>query len=389
MQKKNHELLYFDDWYEIAKKYYNEHGDLVVPSKYVDSDGHPLGRWIANIRSCYKNPKRGTPVTVEQTKRLEKIGMVWSAPGNPTLNEWLLQCDLYYKAHGNLLVPPSYKANGYNLGNWIGMQRRGYKKGTLSQEKIDMLEKYGMVWRVPKKEPLSGTWIIYYNAAANYFKEHGNLDMPADLIPIAGKKVSLKNWLSLQKDFYCAPRCKTELRLQRHNMLRAIGMTWNETETKEAPADTARIKNKANREAAWIKNYNEIKALIKTGHRLAYASDITLSNGINGARWIQTQKTAIKNGKLDNDKKKMLADIGIIYGEQEERWYKNYNRIKQFVDEHHRLPRGKNEIELENGVSSRSWISGQRIILSSGNATEEKTKLLNDIGIFPFHTKTK
>ena len=170
-------------------------------------------------------------------------------------------------------------------------------------------------------------------------------------------------------------------------MLCAIGMTWDKAENESACKTGA--ERKADREAAWIKNYNEIKELIKNGHRPAYASDITLTSGIRGVHWIQAQKTAIKNGKLDDNKKKMLADIGITYGEQDDRWYKNYNRIKQFVDEYHRLPKNNTEVNLENGVSTRAWISGQRTVLSSGKTTEEKKKLLNDIGIFPFHTETK
>ena len=91
---KKRELLYFDDWYKIAEEYYNEHGCLLVPVGFVDPNGKALGRWIATIRSNYKNPKRGTPVTIEQAQRLEKIGMIWNTPGRPTLDEWLLQCDL-------------------------------------------------------------------------------------------------------------------------------------------------------------------------------------------------------------------------------------------------------------------------------------------------------
>lgn len=386
---KKRKLLYFDDWYEIAKKYYDEHGDLLVPTNYVDSEGHTLGRWIANTRACYKDPKRGTPITAEQVEKLEKIGMVWNSPGRPSMDEWLLQCDLYYREHGDLLVPVSYKANGHNLGNWIATQRSHYNKGTLRKGKIDILEKHGMVWNLPTKENSSGTWDIYYNAAANYFKEHGNLNVPPDIIVIADKKISLKGWLSLQKDFYSPARCKTALRLKRNTMLRAIGMTWDETEIKEEPFHKATVKNRAAREAIWIKNYNEIKKLIETGHRPVYKRDITLSSGVSGAGWIYSQKTAIKNGKLDDKKKKLLADIGIIYGEHEDRWRKNYNRVKQFVDKYHRLPQNDTEIDMENGTSFESWISNQQYNLSLGKMTEEKTILLNDIGIFPYRTKTK
>lgn len=387
--KTKHKQLYFDDWYKIAEEYYNEHGDLLVPANYVDSNGKALGQWIARIRSCCKNPGTGTPVTTEQVQKLEKIGMAWNAPNRLTFDEWLLQCELYYKTHEDLLVPSSYKANGYNLGHWIIVQRSQYKKGQLSKERIDKLEKYGMAWNLPKKDTSYGTWNIYYNAAANYFKEHGDLNVPSDIIVIKDKKVSLKNWLSLQKDFYCTARCKTELRLKRHNMLQAIGMTWDDTELKEEAFHITTIKNKANREATWIKNYNEIKELIENGQKPTHIHDITLTSGISGTYWINTQKTAIKNDKLDDKKKKMLSVIGIVYEGQNDRWYKNYNLIKQFVDKYHRLPQSDTEMNMESGTSIKVWIANQRAMLSAGKMTQEKEKLLNDIGIFPFHTKTK
>lgn len=389
MQNKKRKLLYFDDWYKIAEKYYNEHGDLLVPANYIDSNGNALGYWIAHIRSYYKNPKSGTQVTIEQTQRLEKIGMIWETHGRHTWDEWLSQCELYHKSNGNLLVPLSYKTDDYNLGRWIEHQRYLYKNELLSKERIQSLEKYDMAWEAPQKDFTNSQWNVYYDIAAKYFREHGDLNVPSDMIAIAGKKVSLKNWLSLQKDFYNPARCKTALRLKRHTMLQAIGMTWNEAEVKEEPAHKARTKNRANREAIWIKNYNEIKELIENGHRPVHSRDVTLTSGISGAYWINTQRTAIKNGKLDDSKKKMLADIGIVYGIHDEKWYKNYNRIKQFVDKYHRLPKNDTEVKMENGISTRSWILGQRAVLSSGKTTEEKKKLLNDIGIFPFHTKTK
>lgn len=42
--KTKRKQLGFEDWYEIAKKYYEEHGDLLVPRIYEDEKGHKLGR---------------------------------------------------------------------------------------------------------------------------------------------------------------------------------------------------------------------------------------------------------------------------------------------------------------------------------------------------------
>lgn len=58
----------------------------------------------------------------------------------------------YYKTNGNLLVPSNYKTTkGVSLGDWIGHQRKYYKEKKLDIEKIDLLDKIGMVWKVRKE----------------------------------------------------------------------------------------------------------------------------------------------------------------------------------------------------------------------------------------------
>lgn len=127
--KTKRKQLGFEDWYEIAKKYYEEHGDLLVPRIYEDEKGHKLGRWIERLRAFYNgNPKIKVALTQTGIVMLEKIGMVWKLENRYPWPEWYLQCRLYYAANGDLLVPKMYKNEQYALGNWIGEQRKKYKK---------------------------------------------------------------------------------------------------------------------------------------------------------------------------------------------------------------------------------------------------------------------
>ena len=58
--------------YQLAKKYYIKHGNLLIPEKY-EIEGVKLGYWITNLRRTYKNG------TISQFKidKLNEIGMVW------------------------------------------------------------------------------------------------------------------------------------------------------------------------------------------------------------------------------------------------------------------------------------------------------------------------
>ena len=43
--------------YHLAKKYYNENGNLLIPDKYLTEDNIKLGRWISTQRGNYKKSK--------------------------------------------------------------------------------------------------------------------------------------------------------------------------------------------------------------------------------------------------------------------------------------------------------------------------------------------
>ena len=157
--------------YELAKQYYQEHGNLLVPARYIREDGIKLGQWIWVQRVAYKNrtiPKAErknniSPLTNEQVKLLEDIDMEWDLI---IQKKWLKHYEKakeYYQEHGDLLVPYRYVCeDGTKLGQWISVQRRAYKNriipkeernnahAPLTDEQVKLLEKIGMVWQIVK-----------------------------------------------------------------------------------------------------------------------------------------------------------------------------------------------------------------------------------------------
>ena len=127
--------------YELAKKYYEEHGNLLIPQNYVckDEDGNEvkLGSWISTQRLAYKG-KNNSKLNQKQIDLLNEIEMVWEVKNNEELipSNWLKNYELakkYYEEHGNLLIPATYVCKGKDgnevkLGLWINTQRRAYKR---------------------------------------------------------------------------------------------------------------------------------------------------------------------------------------------------------------------------------------------------------------------
>ena len=134
----------WNEAYDRALEYYNEYENLLVSQDYVTKDNFKLGKWICNQRTAYKSRN----LTTWQIEKLESIGMVWEA-FEDQWNEGYSKAFEYYYEHKNLRVLSNYVTkDNFKLGQWLGTQRRTYKKGTLPTEQIKKLESIGMVWDV-------------------------------------------------------------------------------------------------------------------------------------------------------------------------------------------------------------------------------------------------
>jgi len=60
--------------YDIAVSYYNDNGDLLVPSRYKTNEGINLGLWVKHQRKRHKDGK----ILKKEEALLNKIGMVWN-----------------------------------------------------------------------------------------------------------------------------------------------------------------------------------------------------------------------------------------------------------------------------------------------------------------------
>lgn len=85
--KTKRKQLSFEDWYEIAKKYYEEHGDLLVPRIYEDEERH-IVKYYGGIPEAIKLLKRERDALEDEYNGLGGLAMDGmphsSAPGNPT-----------------------------------------------------------------------------------------------------------------------------------------------------------------------------------------------------------------------------------------------------------------------------------------------------------------
>lgn len=121
---------------------------------------------------------------------------------------------------------------------------------------------------------------------------------------------------------------------------------------------------------------------VEEHHQLpVYKNSFELPDGGQSAQWIANRRTQMRNGTMPEERVKMLADIGIVYGSLADNWKESYNAIKAYLDEHGELPLKEASITLPTGSQSHWWIRNQTLMLHQGRQSEERVKLLNEIGI--------
>ena len=215
---------------ESAQKYHETHGNLMVPGKYIDPEGYPLGQWIIKTRQQRLNDR----LKEERITQLDEIGMVWSVFDVKWEKAFVLAA-AYYEQNGNLNMPRSYvTAAGEKLGYWVANQQWTYQKGKLSDDQIMRLERIGMYWGNRNDRQ----WNEGYQETKCYFDAHGDLKVPADYVSPDG--YALGKWVKRQRYTRHNPEksCAvlTEERIAR---LDAIGMRWEKSNPKHSSGQAA------------------------------------------------------------------------------------------------------------------------------------------------------
>ena len=206
--------------YEHAKEYFEKFGNLDVQADFVTEDGFKLGSWISNNRTWYKNNSHSETLNKERIAMLEKIGMIWDK-NNVLWERNFAEAEKYFKTHGNLNVPAEYVSeSGIKLGAWIKKLRKIEQGDTgmgtpLTAEQKMRLDKIGMAWN----GAFDSQWNRGYEAACEYYKNNGNLNIPVAYKTTDG--LALGKWIRRQRD-------NKKLSPDRREKLCNIGMENND-----------------------------------------------------------------------------------------------------------------------------------------------------------------
>ncbi|MDE7209958.1 MAG: Helicase associated domain protein [Lachnospiraceae bacterium] len=291
----------------------------------------------------------------------------------------------YYAEHGNLEIPVKYAtADGYSLGAWIATQRKVYTgktAGCLSEKQIRQLEEIGMRWQGTQE----AAWERNFSEAEKYFKEQGNLDVPADYVTESGCR--LGRWVRWQREKYqkaaqqvLAGMGRNEENIgqgndkkkdrkpdvERIQRLSGIGMTWENDDP-------------------WERRFLLAKKYYEEHGNLEIPTDYVVE-GIWLGRWLWEQKSRFNGGgqakQLSEDQKQRLCAIGFVPGmsKTEITWREQYRQAEEFYSRHGNLSIPKH-YTAKNGKKLGVWLQHQRANRRSGNLAGWQVRMLDGIGM--------
>ena len=315
--------VYDENWsknYELAKKYYEHHCDLLIPNKFKTSDGYTydengvrLGEWINSQRNTYKTLSR------KRKQKLNEIGFVLSASDE----NWSKNYELakkYYEYHGDLLMPVKFKTSdgytydeeGVKLGNWIMTQKCHYK--VLLDERKQKLSEIGFVLNI-----IDGNWSKNYELAKKYYEHHGNLLIPVKFKTSDGytedkNGVKLGSWIFRQRQNY---KILSEERKQELNEIGFVLNVYDEN---------------------WSKNYELAKKYYEHHGDLLITVRFKTSDGytydeagVKLGNWIMNQRQGYE--KLSEERKILLSSIGMVWNTKKNREKINDICLQNDIDE--------------------------------------------------------
>ncbi|MCF0127548.1 MAG: Helicase associated domain protein, partial [Pseudobutyrivibrio sp.] len=321
----------WEEHYGELVKYKNSHGDIRVPKKYVTESGVALGRWLLRQRGLYNS----NLLEDWRVKMFEELGMNWEKVTDQKFNHWLELLKEYKEEYGNLIIPSKYVTKeGEALGNFCFNMRSRYRRGQLSDEYIYRLTELEFKW-----DTFSEYWETGYIHAKAYYEVYGDINMPKRYVCEDSYKLGL--WIATQRNVR-AGRVRGNLNQEQISRLEELGMSWT-VETNDH-----------------FDGY--VKRFVEFQHKYGTAkipSNYVTEDGWPMGGWAYRMKRDYREGKLPENKKRMLNEVGFLWDDYNNCWLKKYERAKDYYEEHGNLSISDEYIK-EHGGGLSQWLNNQR-----------------------------
>ena len=258
---------------------------------------------------------------IDETKDSRKLFQKLQDNLNSAWEVYYTAAKQWYEATGNLKIPKGYVTpSGLTLGSWIQTQRKvhgGKTPGSLSSERIRLLEKIGMIWTVSDYK-----WDEAMRELQKYHDQYGNLDVKARYVTVDGW--AMGKWISnlrMKVKKYGLDQTLTE---EQQSQLEALGMSWD--------------RNRDN----WERYFDAAKHYYQEKGTLDVPVKYITEDGIPLGKWLSNLRRQLTEsggkGTLSDQQRERLAAIGLqAETKPEQQWNRKYGLAKAFYEEHGHL----------------------------------------------------
>ena len=217
------------------------------------------------------------------------------------------------------------------------------------------------------KEKTEMTWDDWYKLAEEYFKEHGDLNVPNKCITNNGEK--LGKWLSIQRQAYKNRNLplhysKSKIGIltdEKIIKLESIGMVWNSFDFR------------------WNEMYKLAKKYYVKYGNLYISNNYVTDDGEKLGIWISNQRVAYKKGKLSDKQILMLETIGMVWDKYDDYWNKMFLLAQEYYNVNNNLRISQHYVA--KGENLGQWVSDLRRKYKNGKLSSERIALLESIGM--------
>ena len=131
------------DWlegYNALIRFFKREKHMSISNNHIEPGyDKDLASWVGKQRSIKDK------LSTERLAKLNKIGFPWD-PRAEIWNMNLAKVEQFKKREGHCRVPYGHQEDGIKIGSWLGTQRYNRKKEILSEERIQILNKLGILW---------------------------------------------------------------------------------------------------------------------------------------------------------------------------------------------------------------------------------------------------
>ncbi|MDQ1013452.1 DEAD/DEAH box helicase, partial [Streptomyces afghaniensis] len=323
---------------------------------------------------------------------------------NPEHQHWrrgIEAATIYTRQHGDLKVPFTYRVPesgdqeaepegwpaslaAFPLGQWIADARRFYARGDMDQDRIDQLEKLGMVW-----SHFDVAWEEGLAAARGWASEAGHLLAPLDAT-YQGYRVGI--WL---KNARAAARKAAEIEQRRAEGLPVQSAAGALSEERREQLEDIDPSWCPAWPVEWQRAFHLVRQHLEAGGELPTEPGTVMHQGEDLGRWVRSVRLGWD--KLTTVQQWMCEQVlGIEPAAEDEKpqprrtqadkWAMNYQAAKQYYERegHLQVPRkhverivGEDQEERQHKLGA--WVSNQRS--RAATLTPERMEQLSAIGM--------